>query len=91
MAEHEKEECDRLHAILERVDAATDDVLEAARSNDPVRMKAVLVHWFGVLYDEGRHRIHQVEQHNETLQQVIERLKQMNARLRARTRPPDRR
>lgn len=83
-----RDEQERLRTILDRVDVASDEILAAAKSGDVVRLKAALTYWFGILYDEGLHRAVALERHNETLEEVIARLKEMNARLRDPGRPP---
>jgi len=65
----------KFQVLAENVDAATDQVMKASLSGDPVKVKAVLLYWFGSMYDEGMVRVCQVEQQVILLQQMIERLK----------------
>lgn len=74
----------KYQVIAENVDAAADQILEAAKTRDPVRIKAVLMYWFSIVYDEGMDRIEQVEQEIELLQQIVLRLKSKSTP----TRPP---
>ncbi len=80
----EKERQERLHVVMERVDVAADQVMEAAKQGGAARVRAVMAYWFGVLYDEGMHRVRQVEQHSTSLQQLVDRMKASNKLMRAR-------
>jgi hypothetical protein len=74
----------KYQVIAENVDAASDQILEAAKSRDPIRVKAVLMYWFSIVYDEGMDRIEQVEQEIELLQQIVIRLRSKSTA----TKPP---
>jgi hypothetical protein len=74
----------KYQVIAENVDAASDQILEAAKARDPVRIKAILMYWFSVIYDEGIDRIEQVEQEIELLQEIVSRLRSKSLA----TRPP---
>lgn len=39
--------------VQEHVDAAADQVLLAAATNDPARVRSTLVYWFGLIFDEA--------------------------------------
>lgn len=71
----------RFRTILENVDAATDQVIEAAKTGDKSKVRGVMTYWFGVLYDAGLQRVRQVEQQALSLGQMVDRLRDMNEKL----------
>jgi hypothetical protein len=68
-----------METILDRAEVAAEQVTEAVRSGDPIRLRSVLVYWFGVLYDEGR--VAAAQTVGAPLKDTVERLKEMNRRL----------
>lgn len=69
---------DRFKTILDNVDAAAEQVMEAARSGERGRIRAALIYWFGVMYDAGLQRVKQIEQQALSLSQMVDRLREMN-------------
>jgi len=85
---NDDDELERSETILERVEVAADQVLVAAKTGDPTKVKSVLLYWFGVLYDEGRRRVAQAEQKALSLKELNEKLRAMNEQLRRRLKSP---
>lgn len=65
----------KFQAIAAHLDAAADQILEAAESKDPVKVRAVVMYWFSLIYDEGAARVAQLVQQVELLQKLDAKIK----------------
>lgn len=71
----------RMRIVIERVEVAAGQVLEAVRADDPLKLKAALTYWFSVMYDEGLQQARHVTSETESLRHTVDKLRIMNQRL----------
>lgn len=65
--------------VASNLDAATDQILRAAKTGDPTQVRSSLIYWFELLYDAGMERIGQVEQENELLHEALDHIKKKSS------------
>ncbi|NJN64821.1 MAG: hypothetical protein HC882_08020 [Acidobacteria bacterium] len=73
----------KTRTIAERAEVAADQLLEAAKSGDVMRVRSVLAYWFGIVYDEGMQHARALAE-QPPLKATVERLREMNDQLQRR-------